>query len=143
MLRHPVLVTIAAVGGSALIRLALDPLLGNDAPMLLFVLGVSVATIIGGISAGMMTTLLSIPVGFYLFVEPRHELLPTRVEDWVRLVVFIFEGIIISAAAGRVVQQKATLEQAVARRTLELRESNEALEGFAERRRIVRVRPVG
>ncbi len=111
--------------------------------MLLFVLGVSVATIIGGISAGMMTTLLSIPVGFYLFVEPRHELLPTRVEDWVRLVVFIFEGIIISAAAGRVVQQKATLEQAVARRTLELRESNEALEGFAERRRIVRVRPVG
>ena len=99
--------------------------------MLLFVLGVSVAAVRGGLEAGIAATLLSIPVGFYLFVEPRYALLPTRVEDWARLVVFLVEGVIISVAAGRVVREKARLEEIVGTRTSELRESNEALEGFA------------
>ena len=131
MHRYRYLVAAAAVMGAALARVAVDPLLGRDAPMLIFVLGVSIASVIGGLQSGVLATLLSVPVALWLFIEPRYELLPTRSEDWVRLAVFLAEGLLIAFASGRIVQRKDALAKQVQHRTAELQASNDALERFA------------
>jgi signal transduction histidine kinase len=141
----PVLTAILAVVASTVIRLLLDPLLGTDAPMLIYVLGVSLASVQAGVAAGVLATLISIPVGALFFIEPRAAFLPTRTEDYVRLVVFALEGLFIAYATGQlrgqvdeklrlteqVRRQNQALEAEVERRTAELQASNAALETFA------------
>jgi signal transduction histidine kinase len=131
MHRYRYLIAVVAVAGAALARLAMDPMLGRDAPMLIFVMGVSFASVTGGLASGIVATLLSIPVGLWLFIAPRYALLPTRSEDWVRIAVFLVEGILIAFATGRIVQRRDVLEKEVQERTSELQASNEALERFA------------
>ena len=62
----------AAVIGSALLRLAVDPFAHDEAPLLIFAFGVVIAGLYGGFSAGIAATILSIPVADYLFIQPRH-----------------------------------------------------------------------
>jgi signal transduction histidine kinase len=149
---HTVIIAALAVVASTAIRYLIDPLLGRDAPMLVYVLGVSIAAVRGGVGAGILATIASIPVGTLLFIEPRWALTPLRHEDAVRLIVFAAEGLLISYATGQlrvrveenrrlaehVRRHNQELEDQVARRTSELQEqaaelqaSNEALETFA------------
>ena len=120
--------------------------------MLVYVLGVSIAAVQGGVRAGILATIASIPIGALLFIEPRWALMPLRNEDVVRLIVFAAEGLLISYATGQlrarveenrrlaenVRRHNQELEDEVARRTselqgqaAELQASNEALETFA------------
>jgi two-component system, chemotaxis family, CheB/CheR fusion protein len=69
---RPYILAAAAVIASTLLRLAIDPFAHNEAPLLVFAFGVVIAGLYGGFRAGILATLLSIPVSDYLFVEPRH-----------------------------------------------------------------------
>ena len=151
-MNHPYVIAALAVAASTAIRQLIHPLLGRDAPMLVYVLGVSIAAVQGGMRAGILATLASIPIGTLLFIAPRGTLIPTRDEDIVRLIVFALEGLLISYATGQlrsrldenrqlaeqVRRQNQELEEQVDRRTAdlhsqaaELQASNEALETFA------------
>ena len=113
--------------------------------MLVYVLGVSMAAVQAGVRAGVLATVMSIPVGTLLFIEPRGAFIPTRSEDFVRLIVFALEGLFIAYATGQlrghldqnqrlaeeIRRHNEELESEVARRTIELQESNDALETFA------------
>lgn len=135
---RPYLAAVVSVIAMAGVRQLLDPLLGRDAPMLLFVFAVVIASLRHGTAAGVVATILSLPVGAYLFIEPRYTFAPTRPEDIVRLVLFTIEGLAIAYAAGSMQRHSRELEAEVERRTHDLRAqanelqaSNEALETFA------------
>ena len=68
----PYVLATAAVIGSALLRLAVDPFAHDEAPLLIFAFGVVIAALYGGFSAGIVATILSIPVADYLFIQPRY-----------------------------------------------------------------------
>src|SRR5689334_10598121 len=68
----PYVLATAAVIGSALLRLAVDPFAHDEAPLLVFAFGVVIAALYGGFGAGIFATVLSIPVSDYFFVQPRH-----------------------------------------------------------------------
>src|SRR5947209_5849480 len=68
----PYVIALLVVSGSTLGRMALNPLLHDKSPLLLFACGTVIAALYGGFAAGVACTLLTIPVADYLFVEPRY-----------------------------------------------------------------------
>jgi signal transduction histidine kinase len=69
--------------------------LGEDAPLSISALAVAVAAWYGGMKPGMLATVLSLIVGTYLFIE-RDTLIPRKLSDRVRCVMFFAEGTMIS-----------------------------------------------
>lgn len=65
------LVVLAA----SFVRFRLDPLFGPEAPFVLFVPAVALATVIGGGGPGIAATVLGLAEGSYYFVEPRFRFL--------------------------------------------------------------------
>uniref|UniRef100_UPI00405629BC sensor histidine kinase n=1 Tax=Candidatus Electrothrix sp. TaxID=2170559 RepID=UPI00405629BC len=88
-----VLVVVAALG----VRWMLAPLLGGQAPLLIFVLAVVVAAWYGGFGSGMLATALSALAGAHFFIEPARSLWIAETPDQVRLVIFLLGGWLISA----------------------------------------------
>src|SRR4051794_9041706 len=72
LIGHAYILAALAVAGSALLRFAVDPLAHDEAPLLVFAFGVVIAGLYGGFGAGIIATLLSIPVSDYFFVQPRY-----------------------------------------------------------------------
>lgn len=64
-------VGVLAVGAAYLVRLAADPVLGENAPFLLFVLPVVFAVLVSGRAAALLAGILSLLAGFSL-IEPDH-----------------------------------------------------------------------
>src|SRR5262245_31560580 len=64
---------LAAIGVilTALMRAALDPMLGPNLPLFLFVIPILVSGWYGGLWPGMLATGLSMVAGDYLFIPPR------------------------------------------------------------------------
>ena len=136
---------LAAVALSAAVRFALDPWLEHDAPLLVFLFGVSVAALHGGVAPGLLATGAGLLVGTFLFIEPRYAIVPRGDRDVVRIAVFAAEGALIAYLSGRlrasvlatqaaaeaVRQQNETLEAQVRARTAALLASNQSLERFA------------
>ncbi len=116
----PFLVAAALVSLALLFRgPILGPALGNDAPLSIFTLAVAIAAWYGGFRAGMLATLLSIILGTYLFIE-HDSMIPHKLADRVRVVMFIGEGAMISwlfyemrTARSRVEQQREKLTEEV------------------------------
>gem|GEM_PF-2952573 len=90
-----VLTVIAALG----VRWALDPVLGEHAPMLIFLGAVIVSALIAGLGPAILASLLSIVVGTYFFILPRGSFRSLDLVDQVRLAVFTVESVLISALA--------------------------------------------
>jgi len=59
-----------AVAIAFLARLALTPILGDAAPLLLFVPAVLVAGGLGGLGPGLLATALSLVLGFFVTISP-------------------------------------------------------------------------
>ena len=59
------LVTVAA---ALVVRKVLEPFTGTGAPFVLFFAAVTVSAVLAGSGPGMFATLLSVPIGAYLFV---------------------------------------------------------------------------
>jgi PAS domain S-box-containing protein len=79
-----------------LIRWLLDPLLGNDQPLLLFTLGITLAGWWGGLGPALLATALSLVIGTWAFVEPIYTFRVQSTADITRVVLLTLIGIAIS-----------------------------------------------
>jgi PAS domain S-box-containing protein len=64
-------IAVSGVVITALLRAALDPILGADLPLLLFFFPILIAAWCGGRRPGLLATVLSVLIGDYLFIPPR------------------------------------------------------------------------
>lgn len=85
-----------AVGAAAAVRFALDPVLHDSAPLLIFVLAVFVSAARGGMKVGLYATVLSAAVAFFFFFSPRNRWVPSSAADIVHIVLFGAAGFLIS-----------------------------------------------
>ncbi len=95
------LAAVLAVSLGVLARAALDPLLHDNAPLLVFVLSVFGAALYGGLSAGLAATALATVAIDFFFLEPRFDLARHRPSDFVSLAMFVLVGAAISAMVQR------------------------------------------
>jgi PAS domain S-box-containing protein len=82
-------------------RIALQPVMGNESPLLVFHLAVMVAAYLGGKNAGLLTTALSLILGWYFLVEPRFSFRIVRLADLSTILVFSAVGAAISFLGGK------------------------------------------
>ncbi len=87
-----VLATLAAL----LFRSLLMPLLGENAPLLVFIMPVVVSAWYGGLAPGLFATALGALVGSYFFIQPFFNLNITGLGEGVRICIFLVEGVLIS-----------------------------------------------
>lgn len=87
-----VLVTLLAL----LFRLSLNPVLGDNAPLLVFIMPILLTSWYGGLWPGLFATVLSGTVGTYFFVTPGTTLALIQPADVIRIAIFTAEGILIS-----------------------------------------------
>ena len=117
---RPYTLAVIVIGVATLARLALDPVLRQKPPLLLFACGIVVAALYGGLRAGIAVTILAIPVCDYLFVEPRYTwFLYDAPGDSVMLALFLLLGVAITAVVEKFHRTKEHLRQTV----LELQQS--------------------
>ena len=79
---------LAAVAG---LRWVLEPTLGEDLPLVLFILPVVVAALAGGLRLGLLTTAIGCAVGAALFIP--HSI---TAMDWLRIGLFLGAGTFVS-----------------------------------------------
>lgn len=104
-----------------LLRFLLNPILQEDAPLLVFVIPVMLAAWYGGLGPGLLATALSAAIGTYFFIAPTLSLSVTSVGEFVRLCIFLIEGVLISSLSQALRNSKQKAEQAV----ISLQESEE------------------
>src|SRR6185503_18833663 len=86
-------VAVAFVGGALLVVWLLQPVLGTDVPLTLFVLAVAASAWIGGVGPGLFATLASVVAAHLLSVKPHAQMPITAVGYSLRLLLFAVTGI--------------------------------------------------
>lgn len=105
-------VAVLAVTVSGLLRFALNPILGDNEPLLLFPYAVVVASLYGGFGPGAAATLVSAFTADYLFVRPRYTLfLWDPAAASVMMIVFVALGVVVSLVVERFKRAKAELKR--------------------------------
>src|SRR5262245_2947685 len=82
---------VGALVAAAALRWALEPTLGEDLPLVLFILPVVVAALAGGLRLGLLTTAIGCAVGAALFID--HAI---AAMDWLRIGLFLGAGTFVS-----------------------------------------------
>jgi PAS domain S-box-containing protein len=114
---------VLAVAGATGVRLLLDPVLGDRAPLLFNLLAALLAGL-QGFGPGLVATLLGAAAGKYFFLEPRGTWLPIHeTADVVQLCGYIAAGIVASALIGRL----HTRERRARAREMEIEEARQAM----------------
>jgi PAS domain S-box-containing protein len=97
---HPPLarygIAVAAVGLALVIKLLLDPLIGEETPFLLFFAAVMAVAYFGGLGPGLVATGLAALVAWYFFLFPFYSFRVESFGEGLRLVVFVLEGTFVS-----------------------------------------------
>jgi PAS domain S-box-containing protein len=97
---HPPLarygIAVAAVGLALVIKLLLDPLIGEETPFLLFFAAVMAVAYFGGLGPGLVATGLAALVAWYFFLFPLYSFRLESFGQGLRLVVFVLEGTFVS-----------------------------------------------
>lgn len=143
---------LVAVAFALAVRLLLQPVLGEAAPLLAFVPAVLVAAWFGGKGPGLLATAAGGLAGTWFFLPPHGNMGILPLADTIHVGIFVFTGMTVSflhgllnsaraGAALRLVELEkaddeirglaALLEQRVIQRTAELQAANQALEAFA------------
>ena len=90
-------IAVLSVALAAVVRLALEPVLGADAPLPIFAAAVIVASWCGGLGPGLLATALSVLIGAYLFLEPRYSIFNYSDQyNLIRIAFFALTGTIFS-----------------------------------------------
>src|SRR5262245_59130402 len=105
-------IAVCGVVLTALLRLALDPLLGDEVPLFMFIIPVTLAAWYGGLWPGLLATGLSLVIGDYLFITPRGSIIHYQNQlDLIPPVALAFTGTAFSVLCERTQQAiKAYLE---------------------------------
>ncbi|MBD3883674.1 PAS domain S-box protein [Phormidium tenue FACHB-886] len=104
-----------------LVRFLLVPVLGDEAPLLVFIMPVMFSAWYGGLGPGLLAMGLSVLVGTYFFVLPNFSLSVLEWANSVRILIFIIEGILISWLNEALIKSRQRAEKT----TLALQESEE------------------
>jgi PAS domain S-box-containing protein len=105
---------VLAVAGATGLRLLLDPILLNHVPFITFFFAVYLASLFGGLGAGLFATVLSAAAGAYFIAEPRFSLYLSNSGDVLQLALFLMVGSAISVSNDRVRAAHSSLKQAAA-----------------------------
>jgi PAS domain S-box-containing protein len=90
---------VAAVGLTLLLKLLLASWFGvnsNLSPFMTFFLAVMVASWFGGLGMGLLATALSALLSWYFFLSPQYSFAINTLEQGLRLILFVLEGVVIS-----------------------------------------------
>jgi signal transduction histidine kinase/CheY-like chemotaxis protein len=101
-LRRPwrLLVACGTVAAATLLRLAVDPFVGNQIPYFSYVGSAVIATWLAGVEGGVAATLLAAVAGNYFFVEPRHRMYADA-DDLAAMLVFSGFSLVLVWVVGR------------------------------------------
>jgi PAS domain S-box-containing protein len=112
--------SIAALAAAVLLRLALDPLLGDAYPLVTLFGAVAAAVWIGGYRPAFLVAILGYTACLYLFIQPRHQFAFGRPGDVVGLIAYLFTCllIIVIGEAMRQAQVRAGAQRETLRITL-------------------------
>ncbi len=88
---------LAALG----VRMALDPILGSQAPYIPFIIAIVVASRYGGRGPGLAATAISGLSVDWFYLQPRNSLALTDLNEATSLALFVLSGVIISLFVGR------------------------------------------
>jgi len=109
---------VGAVSLAFVVRLALQPILGNQIPFLLFLLPIMIAASFGGRRVGLFATTLSGLLSWYFFLEPYHSSPAEQLRDTVSIALFSIMGVSISLLGGTL-QLSETLKSAILNSSLD------------------------
>ena len=104
-----------------LLRFLLNPLLGKNAPLLVFILPVMFSAWYGGFRPGLLATMLSALIGTYFFVPSYFSFDGLDIAQSTNIAIFLFEGVFISWLSESLRRTKQRAE----RSTLNLEEQEE------------------
>src|ERR1700716_3880017 len=137
-----------------LVRLALNPLLGDYVPYITFVPAVAFCAWYCGIGPFLLSVVLALVAAQYWFIPPIHSLRVVGTAQVVGILAFLsVSGVLVAMGEGRrrreiaLLAAQGKLEQAVKERTVELDQTNQSLRELSarlmqlqddERRRIAR-----
>ncbi len=91
-------VALLATAAATVVSHALTPVLGTDAPIIIYPLGVLAGAYVGGVGPGLLVTVLGALLSAHIFLPPAG-LGVGLIQDQIRLSVFLFLGILISLLA--------------------------------------------
>jgi PAS domain S-box-containing protein len=91
------LAALAVVALAALLRMALEPLWGNQIPFIFFYPAIMLAAWVGGLGPGLAATVVSATLADYLWIEPARSLRIESATDALALATFVVNGSLISA----------------------------------------------
>ncbi|HEX7153101.1 MAG TPA: ATP-binding protein [Thermoanaerobaculia bacterium] len=106
-LQQRLLLPLVTVGAAALLKYLLQPLIEHESPFVLFYAAVVLSAWFGGLTAGILASLLSAAVTGTLFMQPSGLALLQDRGQLLRLVIFAVETSCISVLAGRLHSARA------------------------------------
>ncbi len=107
---------VVAVGLALLLRMLLVPWFGGDpnlSPFMMFFVAVMVASWFGGLGPGLLATALSALVSQYFFLSPQYSFAIDSSGQGLRLIVFVLEGVVISAVVEAMHSARRRAERAL------------------------------
>ena len=108
------LLAVAGCAVATLIRMALEPILGETSHFIIYYLAVAPAAIIGGLRPGLLATFLAALFGVAFLAAPDHLIWPPDPAFATRLVLFVLSGVMISMIAQRAVTSRRTAQHRLA-----------------------------
>ncbi|ACK69536.1 diguanylate cyclase/phosphodiesterase with PAS/PAC sensor(s) [Gloeothece citriformis PCC 7424] len=78
------------------VRYLLNWALGNNAPLLIFIIPVIITAWYGGLLPGILSTVISAYLGNYFFIHPTEQFKILSLPETVRIIIFLSEGIFLS-----------------------------------------------
>lgn len=107
---------LVATAVAALLRWAIDPLVGQNLPFITFLAAVALVGVLRGGSATSVTVLLSAVTARYLFMSPRLSLLPLTQAHAIALSLFVLTGGFVAWITSRLRVEQGRTDTAMADR---------------------------
>jgi PAS domain S-box-containing protein len=131
--RSGYVVAVLATGGALAVRLLLESILVEKAPMLLFTLSVMVSGWWGGLRPGLLATALGMAAAMFFLLSPRLSFAVEDARDLTQVAIFLVIGGSISMLCERLHDQRSKISvlQELGRLSDELRRTVEHVKSFA------------
>lgn len=107
-------VTVVVLAGFTLVRLLLNPVIGEGVPFILYYLAVVLCAWYGKFWQGVIATVLSTIIALYLFIPPADSFAVKDLSGWVQLIVYLISGVLISMLAESLHRARSRAEEAEA-----------------------------